>query len=537
VDDSFQPEKTMKILLATVVLAISAFTAHAQLFVVSNFNDNIVTRDPVTGAAINANLIAGLSNPLAIASFQGTLYVANNNPGSTGKYTLDGTPIAVPFIDIHGGTMSISGTDFFVRTSGDNFGKYNLDGSVVNSSFIIGPANPQDIVRSGNTIYISSYDTNSVATYAADTGALINASFISGLNGPTALALSGNTLYVGNYGNNTVRTYNATTGVVINASLISGLSYPSDFVIFGGYLYVCNRNSGVVGKYNLDGTVVNATLASGLFDPSAIAVVFDKSKAIDLGVISNTTTDYATPDRTTSVNVASAGDVIWYKFTVSENVDLASTRFFDVATRPNNPSTLTGNDTEIGIYNSNGTLVANDDDDGTGDYSQLSFSSGVAARGPLTATDLPNAVNATGQDGTLAAGTYYLAVAPFNTTFGPFEFDVTVSSASTGTFNLEFRTDIPVPNRAPTVAVTARSIKPTSKSKIKIAGTSADADGDALKVFVKIGKAGFRPAKVAGSNWSFLTKLKIGKNSGMVYSMDGDGLRSATKKFKIIRRR
>jgi hypothetical protein len=537
-DDSFPTDKTtMKILLTTAAIAISALTAHAQLFVVSNFNDNIVTRDPVTGAPINANLISGLSNPLSIASFQGALYVANNNPGSTGKYALDGTPITIPFIYTHGGFMSISSTEIFVSTTSNTVGKFNpTDGTVVNASFITGLNNPQDILRSGNTLYITNYDANTVGTYAADTGAVINAALISGLNGPTALALSGNTLYVGNYGNNTVRTYNATTGVVINASLISGLSYPSDLVIFGGYLYVCNRNSGVVGKYNLDGTVVNATLASGLFDPSAIAVVFDKSKAIDLGVISDTTTDYATPDRTTHVNLASARDVIWYKFTISENADLASTRFFDIATRPNIPSTLTNDDTEIAIYNSDGQLVATNDDGGVSGYSQLSFNPNVAPRGPLTATGFNTDAAASGQDGTLPAGTYYLAVADFNAIFDTSEFDVTGNGADTGTFNLEFRTDIPIPNRAPTVAVNAKSIKPTTKSKLKIAGTTTDADGDALKVFVKVGKAGFRPAKVSGSSWTFTARLAVGKNSVQVYAIDGDGLSSATRKFKIIRR-
>jgi len=520
-----------------VLFVLSAGAARAQVYVVSGINNNVGTYDPVTGATLNANLITGLSGPDAITIARGSVYVATNTPDATNRYSLTGASLATPFISGYGADLEITGNDVFMPTFFQTVGKFTSSGTVVNDTFITSPAlldHPGDIIRSGNTLYITVEGNGSVATYNATTGAVINTSFITGLSNPVALALGNNVLYVANFGSDSIGVYNATTGAVINASLITGLNDPVDIALFGGFLYVANRNSGQIGKYDANsGLAVDASFISVTY-PTGVAVAFDKSTAIDLGVISSTTTDYAVPDRTVSVNVAAAKEVVWYQFTVPENADLTSTRFLDIATLPNLPSTLVDDDTEIGLYDSNGTLVATNDDGSVGAYSQLSFNPNVAARGPLTAVGFTTDAAAAGQDGVLAAGTYYLAVSPWQTDFFT-EFNVASTSTDTGTFLLEFRTDMPRPNSAPTVAVSAKSIKPTTKARAKLAGTCADVDRDALKVFVKVGKSGFRPAKVTGAKWSSSAKLEVGKNALQVYSMDGGGLRSATKRFKITR--
>ena len=68
-------------------------------------------------------------------------------------------------------------------------------------------------------------------------------------------------------------------------------------------------------------------------------------------------------------------------------------------------------DTEIGLYDSDGNLIANDDDGGPGLLSRLEF-------------------------GDLAAGTYYIASGGFNTTFGAGLFSVSSNSTAVGTLKI-----------------------------------------------------------------------------------------------------
>jgi hypothetical protein len=102
--------------------------------------------------------------------------------------------------------------------------------------------------------------------------------------------------------------------------------------------------------------------------------------------------------------------VTWYRFSMGETTN--DNTWFDLDT---SNSAGTGNDPEIAVYDSNGLLVATDDDDGMNDHSSLSFGAASAPRPPR-----PPVAGATsglpfdGRDGHLAAGQYYVAVALFN---------------------------------------------------------------------------------------------------------------------------
>ena len=102
-------------------------------------------------------------------------------------------------------------------------------------------------------------------------------------------------------------------------------------------------------------------------------------------------------------NVAAAGDVLWYEFTLGSDTTV------DIWTAEAQPTPI--GDTEIGLYNQLGQLVGNNDDGGPG---------GGTYSG-LMAMDL-------------AAGTYYLAAAGYNTTFAA-DFAVT-GGTYTGDFML-----------------------------------------------------------------------------------------------------
>ncbi len=119
-------------------------------------------------------------------------------------------------------------------------------------------------------------------------------------------------------------------------------------------------------------------------------------------------------------------EIKWYKMNLAADVSTTCS-FFDVWTQ-----FVTGGmqDTEIGLYDSVGNMVDNDDDDGAGPVgflSELSWGDTSPTR-----TTFAGNVGGNGRDGTLVAGDYYLAVAPFNVTFGATNWLVT-NTQSTAT--------------------------------------------------------------------------------------------------------
>jgi uncharacterized repeat protein (TIGR01451 family) len=94
--------------------------------------------------------------------------------------------------------------------------------------------------------------------------------------GPQDMAVSGTDLFVVNLNSGTVSEY-TTDGAVVNATLISGLYDPSAIAISGSNLFVSNNNqvakgAACIAEYTTDGTLVNGNLITGLTDAYGIAV-------------------------------------------------------------------------------------------------------------------------------------------------------------------------------------------------------------------------------------------------------------------------
>jgi MYXO-CTERM domain-containing protein len=183
------------------------------------------------------------------------------------------------------------------------------------------------------------------------------------------------------------------------------------------------------------------TLTDAVYD--ALTITFNAfvpptpPACTDLGAVSN-----SSYPAVQSGSLAS-GQVQWYCFTVAANTVL------DIHTYLS--TNLSGGqlDTEIGLYNSLGQLVATNDDLNGGLVSgQGNFNSGISTGGGSgvdldgsgPGVPLGNAAMGTNVPGFLAAGTYYLAVAGFNSAFNN-DFGVTGGTAA-GNFNL---TLIPTP--------------------------------------------------------------------------------------------
>jgi len=156
-------------------------------------------------------------------------------------------------------------------------------------------------------------------------------------------------------------------------------------------------------------------------------------EATDLGMIEDLEEAYAVPDLTYT---HSGGGVQWYKFSIEDSYDGVNNLFLDIDTEG---SLLTSGDTEIGLYDANGALLATDDQDGSGWLSQLTFGAASPVRPALG-----DGENGDGRDGPLAAGTYYLAVGGYDTTFGS-GFDVDTTSLATGDVQVNFRRNTLVP--------------------------------------------------------------------------------------------
>jgi hypothetical protein len=132
-----------------------------------------------------------------------------------------------------------------------------------------------------------------------------------------------------------------------------------------------------------------------------------------------------------------AGGVQWFRVSIDHPIADASHTWFDAWT-----SAPVGGDTEIALYNAAGQLVTFDDDDGDGLLSALSFGQVSPARNWFGADGVPG----NGRDGSLAAGTYYLAMGTYPMTFGASGFAVSGTGPlfTGGQLNVAVDYDVPV---------------------------------------------------------------------------------------------
>ncbi len=112
-------------------------------------------------------------------------------------------------------------------------------------------------------------------------------------------------------------------------------------------------------------------------------------------------------------------EVDWYRITLSSPFNVLA----DGILRIDTEGSLDIFDTDLGLFDSTGNVVAWDDLDGTGFLARLSFGEGEA-------------------DGTLAAGTYYLSVSDWESLFSA-GFTVTTDGDTVGSYNINISTITP----------------------------------------------------------------------------------------------
>jgi hypothetical protein len=142
----------------------------------------------------------------------------------------------------------------------------------------------------------------------------------------------------------------------------------------------------------------------------------------------------------------------WLRFTITAAADAAGANYVDI------DSNGSSGDTMMGLYDAAGSVVATDDDGGTGLNSLLTFGSTTVR--PSQGAEVPR----DGFDGALAAGTYFIASTPYLSGFAaPF---LVTPDADVLSYVINVRTNVP---SGPT---------PCGPSDVAGSGQQVGADGE-----------------------------------------------------------
>ena len=151
-------------------------------------------------------------------------------------------------------------------------------------------------------------------------------------------------------------------------------------------------------------------------------------------------------------SVAFTGATIrWFRFVIpAAGISLANGTYLDIDTENSERIDATVYDTYMTLFNEDGTIKTQDDDDGSGFHSQMSF--GIGTR-PAQATNGGAAGLAyDGRDGALNTGVYFLAVYGYPNAAAPAApFNVSSGSAQDGTLVVNIVSGQQAPPAPPTV--------------------------------------------------------------------------------------
>ncbi|MEO6846718.1 MAG: hypothetical protein ABI254_05640, partial [Chthoniobacterales bacterium] len=174
-------------------------------------------------------------------------------------------------------TATAAGT--FYTGSGNATGPYLVGqyfpggGGTSNPTFLSNTSTPSSnllkpyevAVDAAGNVYVADFGHNQIGKYDALTH-LYTQNFLSSITGAWGLAISGNTIYVGSYGSGTVAAYDLTTkAAAAGFTTITGLTNPTNLLLDGsGNLYVANYGADLVAKYSAaaGGTATDASFIS-----------------------------------------------------------------------------------------------------------------------------------------------------------------------------------------------------------------------------------------------------------------------------------
>jgi hypothetical protein len=386
---------------------------------------------PLTGSLVGTNIVAGQQWRMEIADTtnDGTAGISEQT-ATNFKFTL-GLPPAAQSFTISGNTTDIIGDPSNTVLSLGTYG---------GAAYRVG-----DEVRvSGGTVVRAGAGANSEARIVLRNSAnpgyrlVIAPSTLTGTTGVTETLAALRTVSITNL--------TPTLSPSDYAYNLRGALIPS------GSTWTAELAESV--ENGLDATEATLTnveigMISGTFVPPTAAT---PATFTDLGSIDESTAPLATPLSIAQPTIG-VNNVLWFKFT-TPGFNQAG-KFLDIYGTLAD-GVLDDEDTEMALFDNNGLLIANDDDDAVGFLSLLSIGHGDAPRAPIAQPDpLPtnitigNSAAFDGRDGDgLVAGTYWLAVSRWSATFfhgfvvTPPTTPPTGTNPNQGDWKLNFRTNV-----------------------------------------------------------------------------------------------
>ena len=243
-----------------------------------------IWRAGLNGSGIDRNFVSGLSIPGAVAVAGTHVYWSDDEAGTIGRATLDGTHVQQDLI--HRTTDALAVTRryiYFVTTSNFSSGQLwraNLDGSQAHELFAVGHGGYfGGLAVSGAHVYWSNRDRGTIGRANVD-GTQVQRHFITGLKDPNGLAASRTKLF---WASTEPGTRSSAIGRAnldgshINPRFIAGASYPFGVAVGAGHLYWTNYAPSTIGRADLDGThvqqsFINASAYYNTAAPEYIAV-------------------------------------------------------------------------------------------------------------------------------------------------------------------------------------------------------------------------------------------------------------------------
>jgi subtilisin-like proprotein convertase family protein len=375
--------------------------------------------DPVPGfgrddgpglqGTVTSTLAAG-NYTLAISTFS----FANNQAGPVGE-SFFGTVLDFPNAAA-GSSSSVLASNLAVSIGGNAVAvgrpiNSPFDVQFVNFTVVVpsnpvgsGTATPSSVPNDGTGTTVLAVTVTPVGGGTPSTGITVNAD-LSSIGGGTSVALLDD-------------------GVAPDATA-------GDNIFTASYTV---PNGQAAGTFNLPFTVADAEMRSSTGSINGFIIVGPPPFVADLG-------NLFLPVQGTQTFDSPANGVTWFRFNLSGDVNAGAGNFVDFDTEGSGAI-----DTEIGVYRSNGSLVATDDDSGSGLLSQLTFGAGGR---PAAPGGLPY----DGLDGPLTAGTYYIAGGIFPVMFNPTGFGVISAGGAVTGVRLNYRSTVSPTN--PTGAGTA----------------------------------------------------------------------------------
>ena len=212
-------------------------------------------------------------------SAKGYVYWTNNNDGTVGRATVQGTGVNEKFIALQnpGGAGMTLDKKYIYWTaanggSATTIARANLNGSHINSDFVSGAQNPCGVAVDKNYIYWAG-DLGTSIGRAKLNGNGANQDFITTGTGVCGVAVTKQYIYWANYETTEIGRANI-DGSNANDNFISGCG--SGIAVEGKYIYFTAANGTAIGRANIDGTGVNTGFITGLNGEIAFLAV-DKS--------------------------------------------------------------------------------------------------------------------------------------------------------------------------------------------------------------------------------------------------------------------